>query len=223
MQNEPDMTTTTRRLAAGLMMALTVGVFGPIQRAVSHESKTYIEITQPLFEDGDDYPWLTLWGQSERGAGATWEIPGEQGSTRITLMAAVGDTVSSDTSARTTRTHAWNGRHAALSISTCPYGSSYSCTARTWTGANTFAYDAAFTTATFVGTLRDADGAPCEIDATWQIRSGHNVVYPRAPSSVESRVRTRAPASLSLESSCIGAHRVDGVDQAEMWTDTVVL
>lgn len=217
------MTTSARRITAGLLVALTVGTFGPIQRAVSHESKTYIEITQPLFEDGRDYPWLSLWAQSTRGAGATWEIPGQAGTTRITLMAVVGDTATSETSDRATSAHAWNGRHAALSISTCPYQTSYSCTGQTWTGANTFEHDAAFTTATFVGTLVDADGAPCEVDATWEIRDGHNVVYPRAPNEVSNRVRTRAPASLTLESSCIGTHRVDGVDQAEMWTDTVVL
>lgn len=216
------MTTPTRRILAGLTMALAVGTFGPIQRAVSHESQTYIEISQPLFEDGRSYPFLSLWTQSTRGAGATWEINTSEGRTTITLMAAVGDNVTSTTSERSTSARAVNDRRAALSIRTCTSEWYYSCKYKTWSGADTFSHDPAFTSATFVGTLRDEDGATCAVDATWQVRSGHNVVYPRTIWEARNRVRVRAPASLDLESSCIGSHHIDGVDQAEMWTDTIV-
>lgn len=206
------------RVTAGLLFAVLVSMVGPIQRAVSHESETYIEIAGPLFPDGSPYEMTLAWTQSKRGAEASWQIVTSERRTRISLLAAVGDDASATLGERAYRADVANDRRAILHVSSCT-SDWYSCKSQTWRGADTFTHDLTFETAIFVGTLVADDGGTCDVNATWRARSGHNVRY---HDSGPTHPRTRAPATLDVETSCVGTHRRDGPDEAEMWTDHIV-
>lgn len=210
------MRTPNGRLAAGLILALAIGTFGPVSRALSMESRTYLEIAGPLPGPTDPPVLFETYMNSQRGIAGRAEMYGWDYYGEVTFIAAVGTNARATLTPSAYAVRAGDDARAYLTVRQCSWNEE--CKSRTWTGGSKLDWDGMADNATFAGLLRDEAGRPCNVDVTLTARAGPNVTYDR---DIHPTVhgRTSRPAWFSLDAPCVGgAWSEDG----ELWTDHIV-
>lgn len=167
------MISSRSRIALGCLLAVAVGTFGPISRAVSMESRTVVEHSGEIPGGTGQPSHAESHLNARHGASAYGTLSEGDGYRGFSLSVGEG---------RNERTRIDDGaytasidEHPSAILSTRMCDANWACTSSKWTGTGTL--DFSPLAVSFSGELRDANGSACAVNAQWRALGTPGGVY----------------------------------------------